>query len=84
VTALVESFHAPVARAVPSAGLLIRSLVSLLAVCAILAVAIPTAFGAGVWNGGIDTGRFFSADAPAQVTSPPAPPGHHRVSPIRP
>ncbi len=83
VTAFVESIQAPAIRWIPSPGLMVRSLLSLLAVCAILAVAIPTAFGAGSWNGGIDAGRFFSEDAPAHVTKP-SPPSRRPVSPIRP
>ncbi len=83
VTVFVESIQAPSIRRIPSAGLLVRSFLSLLAVCAILVVAIPTALGAGAWNGGIDVGRFFSKDAPARVTKAPAPP-RRPISPIRP
>lgn len=73
VTAFVESIQTPSIRGIPSVGLLVRSLLSLLAVGAILVVAIPTAFGAGTWNGGVDPGHFFGQDAPAHVAKPPAP-----------
>jgi hypothetical protein len=54
-------------------SILARRLLSLLAACAILAVALPAAFGGGIWNGGVDTGQFFAQHAPAHVAKPPAP-----------
>jgi len=52
--------------------ILAQRVLSLFAVLAILAVALPAAFGAGTWNGGVDTGQFFAQDAPANVASSPA------------
>jgi hypothetical protein len=51
---------------------LARRVLSLFAALAILAVALPVAFGAGAWNGGVDTGQFFAQDPPAHVASAPA------------
>jgi len=52
--------------------ILARRVLSLLAAIAILAVALPAAFGAGTWNGGVDAGQFFAHDASAHVVSAPA------------
>ena len=40
-------------------GVLARSYLSLALAAAILALALPAAFGAGVWGGGVDPARFF-------------------------
>lgn len=37
----------------------LRSTLSLALAIAILAVALPVAFGGGVWNGGVDPSQFF-------------------------
>ncbi|HEU4392985.1 MAG TPA: hypothetical protein VFR04_05035 [Solirubrobacterales bacterium] len=37
----------------------LRSAISLAIAVAILAFALPVAFGGGVWNGGVDPARFF-------------------------
>jgi len=37
----------------------LRSTVSLAIAIAILAIALPAAFGAGAWNGGVDRSLFF-------------------------
>jgi len=36
-----------------------RTAVSLAVVIAILALALPAAFGGGAWNGGVDPSQFF-------------------------
>jgi hypothetical protein len=54
-------------------SILARRLLSLLAACAILALALPAAFGGGAWNGGVDTAQFFAQDAPVHVAKSPAP-----------
>lgn len=56
-----------------SPSIVARRLLSLLAACAVLAVGLPAALGGGVWNGGVDTGRFFGQDAPAPAAKPPPP-----------
>jgi hypothetical protein len=70
VTAFGETISIAFSGAPP---IVARRLLSLLAACAILAVALPAAFGGGTWNGGVDTGHFFAQDAPAHATKPPAP-----------
>ncbi len=37
----------------------LRSTLSLALAIAILAVALPVAFGGGAWNGGVDPSQFF-------------------------
>jgi hypothetical protein len=37
----------------------LRTTLSLAVAIAILAVALPVAFGAGAWNGGVDPAQFF-------------------------
>jgi hypothetical protein len=37
----------------------LRSTFSLALAIAILAVALPVAFGGGAWNGGVDPGQLF-------------------------
>lgn len=37
----------------------LRSTLSLALAVAILAVALPVAFGGGAWNGGVDPTQFF-------------------------
>jgi hypothetical protein len=37
----------------------LRSALSLALAAAILALALPVAFGAGAWNGGVDPAQFF-------------------------
>jgi hypothetical protein len=37
----------------------LRSTLSLALAVAILAVALPVAFGGGAWNGGVDPSQFF-------------------------
>jgi hypothetical protein len=38
----------------------LRSAFSLALAAAILAIALPAAFGGGIWGGGVDPSRFFS------------------------
>jgi hypothetical protein len=42
-----------------SLALWLRSALSLALVVAILAIALPAAFGGGVWGGGVDPAQFF-------------------------
>ncbi len=42
-----------------SAAWWLRSAFSLALVVAILAIALPVAFGGGAWNGGVDPAQFF-------------------------
>ena len=37
----------------------LRTAFSLALAIAILAIALPVAFGGGVWNGGVDPAQFF-------------------------
>jgi hypothetical protein len=67
VTAIAETASFAFAGA---PGLVIRRVLALLAACVVLVVGVSTALGAGAWNGGVDSGRFFSADAPAHVAKP--------------
>jgi len=43
----------------PSFAWWLRSAFSLALAAAILALALPVAFGGGVWNGGVDPTQFF-------------------------
>jgi hypothetical protein len=79
VTALAETASFTFAEL----GIRFRHVLSLLAVFAILAVALPTAFGAGAWNGGIDAGRFFAQDASSHTMKPLAS-AERRLRPGRP
>lgn len=49
--------------------ILARRALSLLTALAILVVALPAAFGAGTWNGGVDAGQFFAQGAHAHVVA---------------
>jgi len=40
-------------------GVIARNLLSLATAVAILALALPVAFGGGVWAGGVDPAQFF-------------------------
>ena len=42
-----------------SPGWWLRTTVSLAVAAAILALALPVAFGGGAWNGGVDPAQFF-------------------------
>jgi len=42
-----------------SSSFWLRTAVSLAIVVAILALALPAAFGDGSWNGGVDASQFF-------------------------
>jgi hypothetical protein len=44
----------------------LRSSLSLALAIATLAVALPAAFGSGVWGGGVDSQQFFSSQPPAK------------------
>jgi hypothetical protein len=50
-----------------SPALWLRSTLSLALAVAILAVALPTAFGGGAWGGGVDPNQFFSSSAAPRV-----------------
>lgn len=74
MTALTGTVAPPLAGSSGGLGAAwwLRSILSLLLAAAILAVALPAAFGAGIWNGGVDTGQFFAHDAQAHLASSPA------------
>lgn len=52
----------------------LRSSLSLALAAAILAIALPTAFGGGAWAGGVDPDQFFSSSP-----TPSVQPAQHRL-----